>query len=136
MTRAGRLADLGITIAALLVPALAFIAAFPQRTDYVGHYLAGAGGTAVLLGVVVAATGGRPWLVVAVTALAVLLGVGTEATVFLIAIFDPVDLANQSLGAVIVGASVVGAARSLRHGVGLFALGMILLVAGFRYAFA
>lgn len=127
---------LAVTVSAVLVPAWAFIAAFPQRTDYAGHYLAGAGGTALLLGVLRAVTGRRPWLVVAVTVLAVLVGVGTEATVFRLAIFDPVDLANQSLGALIVGAAVIGAERSLRLGAGLLLLGAILLVAGFNYAFA
>ena len=127
---------LAVTVSAVLVPAWAFIAAFPQRTDYAGHYLAGAGGTALLLGVLRAVTGRRPWLVVAVTVLAVLVGVGTEATVFRLAIFDRVDLANQSLGALIVGAAVIGADRSLRLGAALLLLGAILLVAGFNYAFA
>jgi hypothetical protein len=43
------------------------------------------------------------WLGVGLVALAVLFGVATEATVFRIAIFDPVDFFNQSLGAVAAG---------------------------------
>jgi hypothetical protein len=130
------LRTLGVVIAAVLVPAVAFVVAFPDRTDYVGHYLAGAGGTALLLALVAAWPGRRPWAVVAVTVLAILVGVFTELTVFRLAIFDPVDLANQSLGALVVGAGLVGAAGSRRLAAGLVAVAVLLLVAGFRYAFA
>lgn len=119
-----------------MVPAGAFLVAFPQRTDYVGHFLAGAGGTAVVMAALVAVTGRRPWLVVVVTMLAVALGVVTEATVFRLAIFDPVDLANQSLGAVVVGSAVVGSGRSWWLAAGLVLIGAGLLAAGFVYAFA
>lgn len=123
-------------VAATLVPASALLIGFPHRTDYAGHFLAGAGGTAGLLALVVAGFGGRPWLVVTTTMSAVLLGVATEATVFRIAIFDPVDLGVQSLGAVIVGSGVVGMTRSLAAGAAMAAVGGALLIAGFWLAFA
>jgi hypothetical protein len=130
------LRTLAVLAAAVLVPAVAFIVAFPDRTDYVGHYLAGAGGTALLLAIVAALPGRRPWLVVAGAAAAVVAGVGTELTVFRLAIFDPVDLATQSLGAVIVGAGLIGAHGTRRLAAGLVVLALLLLGAGFRYAFA
>lgn len=123
-------------MAATLVPASALLIGLPHRTDYAGHFLAGAGGTAGLLALVVAGFGGRPWLVVTTTVSAVLLGVATEATVFRIAIFDPVDLGMQSLGAVIVGSGVVGMTRSLAAGAAMAAVGGALLIPGFWLAFA
>ncbi len=132
----GALRTLTVVVAAVLLPAVAFVIAFPDRTDYVGHYLAGAGGTALLLAFVAAMRGRRPWLVTAGTVAAIVAGVGTELTVFRLAIFDPVDLANQSLGAVIVGAGLVGASGSRRLAGGLVLVALVLLVAGFRYAFA
>jgi hypothetical protein len=119
-----------------LVPAVALLLGFPHRTDYAGHFLAGAGGTAGLLAMLLAFLGGRPWLVVITTMAAVMLGVVTEATVFRLAIFDPVDLAVQSLGAVIVGCAVVAVPRSLLTGMFLAALGAVLLMVGFWLAFA
>jgi hypothetical protein len=130
------LRTLAVLAAAVLVPAFAFGVAFLDRTDYVGHYLAGAGGTALVLAVVAAQPGRRPWPVAAGTAAAIVAGVGTELTVFRLAIFDPVDLANQSLGAVVVGAGLVGAHGSRRLAAGLVVVAVVLLVAGFRYAFA
>jgi hypothetical protein len=130
------LRTLAVLAGAVLVPAVAFGVAFADRTDYVGHYLAGAGGTALVLAVVAALPGRRSWLVVAGTVAAIVAGVGTELTVFRLAIFDPVDLANQSLGAVVVGAALVGAPGSRRLAAGLVVVALGLLAAGFRYAFA
>lgn len=115
--------------------AVVLLLAFPDRTDYAGHFLAGAGGTSLLLAFALPLRRGGAWRVVAVTALAVLAGVGTEATVFRLAEFDPVDLANQSLGAVVAGASFAGA-DGRRAGAYAAAAGVVLVVAGFRYAFA
>lgn len=133
---AGWLRTLGVVVLAVLVPAVAFRVAFPDRTDYVGHYLAGAGGTALLLAVVAVLPGRRPWLVTAATGGAIIAGVGTELTVFRLAIFDPVDLANQSLGAIVVAAGLVAAPGSRRLAAGLVVVALLLLAAGFRYAFA
>jgi hypothetical protein len=94
-------------VAVAVAAAAAYRLAFPERSDYAGHFLAGAGGTLLLLAVVVLA--GTPWRVVAAGALAVLAGVGTEATVFRLAEFDLVDLANQSLGALVACAAFLDA---------------------------
>lgn len=125
-----------VLLVAVLIPAIAFVVAFPQRTDYVGHYLAGAGGTALILAAVLARPGRRPWLVAATTNVGILIGVGTEATVFRLAIFDPVDLASQSLGALVVGAALVGASGSKRLATCVFVVAALLLATGFGYAFA
>ena len=121
---------------ATLLPAVVLWAAFPQRSDYAGHFLAGAGGTAGLLAVLVALFGGRAWAVVTTIVVAVCLGIATEATVFRIAIFDPVDLAVQSLGAVIVGCGVVGVQRSFALAASVGTLSLAWLVGGFWLAFA
>lgn len=86
---------LAVIIVAVLVPAAAFVIAFPDRTDYVGNCLAGAGGTALVLAAVAALPGRRPGLVVAGTAAAIVAGVGTELTLLRLAFCDPVDLATS-----------------------------------------
>ena len=131
----GSLTPPAVVAIVTLVCAVSFLAAFPLRTDYAGHFLAGAGGTAVLLGALIA-LGPTPWRVVATTAIAVLLGVGTEATVFKIAIFDPVDLGNQSLGALVVACGLVGSRRSAVVAAVTIAGGLVALTAGFWFAFA
>jgi hypothetical protein len=129
-------AALILAVGAVVLIGLAYGLLFPDRTDYVGHFLAGAGGTFWLLAAVAAVAPGRRWLVVSGVGVAVLLGVFTEATVFRLAEFDPVDLANQSLGAVLAGVGMLDARpsdRSVRVAAGS---GFVLLVAGFFYAFA
>jgi hypothetical protein len=129
-------AALSLSVGAVVLVGVAYGLLFPDRTDYVGHFLAGAGGTFWLLAAVAAAAPGRRWLVISGVWLAVLLGVFTEATVFRLAEFDPVDLANQSLGAVLAGVGMLDAQPSDRStGVAAVA-GLVLLVAGFFYAFA
>ena len=134
--RAPLAATLGITVVAVLVCAAAFLVAFPQRTDYAGHFVAGAGGNAVLLGMAIAFAQPREWVIVGVTVVAIILGVGTEATVFKIAIFDVVDLGSQSLGALVVACGLFGSHRSGALGASVVSVGLLLLVAGFRLAFA
>jgi hypothetical protein len=124
-----------IVLAAVGVLAVAFAVVFPQRTDYLGHYLAGAGGTLLLVAGVLFAGGHRPWWIVAAVAAAVVMGAGTEASVFRLAIFDPVDFANQSLGAVVVGAAALMVPSSRRLSLVLLAGAVLLLGAGFRYAY-
>lgn len=109
---------------------------FPDRTDYVGHFLAGAGGTFMLVALVAAVSPGRPWLVLGAVVVAVMLGVFTEATIFRLAEFDPVDLANQSVGAVLAGLGLVTAERADDTTGAAFLGGLVLLVVGFFYAFA
>ena len=105
MRKRSRIRDLfhtAVCAVAVGVVALGFGVAFPTRTDYLGHFVAGAGGTLLLLAPVVALSRAGSWWRVAGVVVAVLGGVVTEATVFKIAIFDLVDLGNQSLGAVLV----------------------------------
>lgn len=125
------LAAVGLAVALTV----AYRLAFPDRSDYAGHFVAGAGGTLLLLAPVVLVRLGGAWRAVAVAAVAVLLGVGTEATIFKLAEFDPVDLANQSLGGLLAAAGALDA-----HGVPdaavAAAAGVALVLAGFRLAFA
>lgn len=80
-----------------------------NRTDYLGHAIAGFGGTLFLLGL-------PPLLnrrmsdrkLFALVCLAVALGFGTEMTLFNLAKFDPVDFANQSIGACMAGLCLLG----------------------------
>lgn len=132
----GPRAALPLGVGAVVLVGVAYGLLFPDRTDYVGHFLAGAGGTFWLLAAVTAAAPERRWPVVFGVWGAVLLGVLTEATVFRLAEFDPVDLANQSLGAVIAGVGMLDARESDGSaGVAILA-GLVFLVAGFFYAFA
>jgi hypothetical protein len=130
------LVALGGCTVAVVVAAVAFGIGFPSRTDYLGHFLAGAGGTLGLLALSVALSPAGSWWRVAAVVVAILGGVFTEATVFKIAIFDPVDLANQSLGAALVGVALLEARRSWLLGAAAAVLGVLLLAAGFHYAFA
>lgn len=124
------------SVAAIALLGVAYVLLFPDRTDYAGHFLAGAGGTMLLVALVVAVRPQRPWTVVSTVMVAVLLGVGTEATVFRLAEFDPVDLANQSIGAVLAGIGMIdGEDRPASTGIALLA-GVLLLIVGFNYAFA
>lgn len=127
---------LSVAVGAVVVAAVLYGVAFPDRTDYLGHFLAGAGGTLGLLAPTLWPRRRNPWWTVAVVAVAVLLGVGTEATVFLIARFDPVDLAQQSLGALLAGAGVVGARGTPAAAAAALVAAAVLLAAGFHYAFA
>ncbi len=124
------------SVGAVVLVAAAYVLLFPDRTDYAGHFLAGAGGTFGLLALVTLTLPKRPWAVLAATWLAVLLGVGTEATIFRLAEFDPVDLANQSLGAVLAGLGLATSVRADRSWVVAAVACPILLVTGFGYAFA
>lgn len=130
------MAPLLLAAAAVAVLAITFLLGFPERTDYVGHFTAGAGGTLGLLGLVLVRPGRRPSVVVITTIVAIFAGVGTEATIFRLAIFDPVDVANQSLGAAVVGTALTDADGSVRLGVGALVVAAVLLVVGFRFAFA
>ena len=83
--------------------------AFPARPDYVGHFLGGAGGALILVAIAVLSPRLPPWAVVVTAAVAVAFGVVTEMTIFKLAEFDPVDVANQSLGAVLACAAFIDA---------------------------
>ncbi len=124
------------SVVVVVLVGAAYWACFPERTDYAGHFLAGAGGTYALLALGTLVLPGRAWLVVALTWFAVLLGVGTEATIFRLAELDLVDLANQSLGAVLAGLGMVAAGPRDRSVPVALVAAAALLVGGFGLAFA
>ena len=128
--------SLARAVGAVALVGVAYVVLFPDRTDYVGHLLAGAGGTLLLLAAVTAVAPRRRWAVVLGGWGAVLIGVVTEATVFRLAEFDPVDLANQSLGAVLAGLGMLDVGRGGKTAAMAVVCGLVLLVAGFFYAFA
>ena len=129
----------GRPLAALVAVAVLGVAygfLFPERSDYLGHFLAGAGGTFLLRAVVIVNVPNHPLVVVAGVASAVLLGVAMEASIFRLAVFDPVDLANQSIGALLAGIGLLDAQRGDSSAGLAFVGGFVLVVAGFFYAFA
>lgn len=131
-----RVRELAIEIAAFAgVTGVAFLIFFPHRSDYAGHYLAGLGATLMMLGTTLWLSGrSLRWLGVALVIVAILFGVATEATVFRIAIFDPVDFSNQSIGAIAAGWLMIDVTRR-RAGVTAAALGLVVLIGGVFFAF-
>ncbi len=116
---------------------LVFLALFGYRTDYAGHYLAGFGGTLGLLVFPLATLSlSLRWEPFGAAVVAILLGAVVEATVFKIAIFDPVDFFNQSLGAVLAAISVQGRPASLVASAGSGLLALVFLAVGAVLAFA
>lgn len=128
----------GLLLALLLVPlvGLAYVVGFPTRPDYPGHLLAGAGATLLLGALVVLVRRPHPFVVVGTVLLAVTLGAVAEQTVFRLAEFDPVDLANQSLGAGLAGVALLECPRRTLPVAAVGAAGVALVLVGFRYAFA
>ena len=121
---------------AVLLTGVCFGFVFAYRTDYLGHYVAGVGGTLLLLApVIFLPPRVQGAAVVTGVLLAVGLGWGTEATIFRLAIFDPVDFFNQSLGATLAGAIVLGQRRSVATFVGVATIALVALFAGFFFAF-
>lgn len=124
------------TLFAIGALGVAYRLSFPGRPDCLGHFLAGAGATLLVLSLVLTAAPSRVASVLLTVGVAIAVGVGTEATIFRFAEFDPVDLANQSLGAVMAGVALIDAeVRPASTGLALVA-GCVLLVLGFGYAFA
>ena len=128
-----------------LVTCAAFLYFLGHRTDYVGHYSAGFGGTLIAIGIGVGLVSSdidparlsRIVLLLLVGAIG--LGAVFEATVFRIAVFDPVDFYNQSLGATIAAISLLVnppqlpmSGKDVRV---LVMIGTFFLLVGFRYAF-
>jgi len=64
------------------------------------------------------------------------LGALLEATIFRIAIFDPVDFVNQSVGACLAGAALTGPALPRPVVPAVLGVAFVFLVLGFVYAFA
>jgi hypothetical protein len=93
-----------------VVPALAALGYrgfLAERHDYLGHFLAGYGGTLLLVWMAARIMEGRRWAVVFATLVALSLGWFAEHTVFALAGFDPIDFHSQSLGAVLGGLAVL-----------------------------
>ncbi len=88
--------------------ALGYLRAFPDRRDYLGHFLAAFGATLLLIQGL--AFLGRPRRIWMQAAFAVLAGTAAgfllEKTLFQTGRFDPVDFVNQSLGVLIAGLTV------------------------------
>ncbi|MGD9647202.1 MAG: hypothetical protein AB7U73_15935 [Pirellulales bacterium] len=132
-------------IAAPLAIAVAYHEFLAQRSDYLGHYLAGCGGTLLLLVAAVATfTTDRfarwaPLTIVGLASIAIAIGGVFEATIYRIAKFDEVDFCNQSLGAVIAALGVlfvtVGPKPPLVAWLLAGLLAVAYLAAGYHYAF-
>jgi hypothetical protein len=136
----------------VLLLAILYRSLFQYRGDYLGHFLAGFGGTMVVATLLaalvqVATTHGdppgdsldpRPWIAAACV---VCIGIGAvfEDTLFRLAKFDEVDFCNQSLGAALAALSLMAVCREGRASVGTYGLaalvGVVGLFAGFHYAF-
>jgi hypothetical protein len=117
-----------------------------HRHDYTGHFLAGYGATLGLLMFSLRQLTGERYAarsvvaIVPVTIVGILLGVGTELTIFRIAKFDEIDFCNQSLGAVLAGIAALAFTADLQPPAseldrGLIA-GIAFLGAGGVYAVA
>ena len=113
-----------------------FVLLLGYRSDYAGHFLAGFGGTLALLALPLAHTSPLRWTPFVACVIAIALGSLVEATLFRIAIFDPVDFFNQSLGAVLAAACVQGRASSLATSFGTGVLALVFLTLGFWFAFS
>ena len=136
-------------VAFLLLPGLVLIGVwvglFMYRPDYIGHTLAGYGGTlcALALAALFVRSAGDEGTVAIVfllmTLFCIVLGAVAEATVFRLAIFDPIDFCLQSLGAGLAAFGAILGQRwreASRRVVGvMFAQGGLFLLLGIYYAF-
>jgi hypothetical protein len=134
-----------LVVGPALLMSAAFLLVHADRRDYLGHFAAGYGATLAWLAIAIAcaSTPLRPVQVqvrvIAVTLVSLLMGTVLEASVFNLAQFDPVDLCNQSLGA--VAAALAFLATRLPTPLPARAVGAALVVSalfvvvGFYYAF-
>ena len=139
-----RTATIAVTSGCITCAAYSYFLA--HRSDYVGHYAAGFGGTLLALSVGVGLIpkainlGSLARAVFWISIGAICLGGFFEATVFRLAIFDPVDFCNQSLGAMIAALSFLAIPPRLPlsgQDVGsLCIVSFIFLIGGFFWAFA
>lgn len=107
-----------------------------HRPDYLGHFLAGYGGTLGVTWLAVRTLGRRPGLTAAVTTACIVLGWAAERTVFSIATFDPVDFHSQSLGAALAGLAVLHGRLEEVRPMAIATVCLAALVAGAGCAFA
>lgn len=129
----GTTAVLAMGVAAILVVVLIRLA-FPGRSDYAGHFLAGTGATAGALAVVEAFRRLTPNAVLALCVACIVAGFGTESTIFREAAFDWVDFAVQSSGAVLAATAFLGSEGGRRSDLAL-GLGFVLFIGGCGFAF-
>ena len=144
MTRSGTRTLLWMVAPALII-ALVFHFALGHRSDYLGHYAAGYGGTIAGMMFLLAALERMPAGISIAVLMACLVSIAfgalLEATIFRIGRFDEVDFCNQSLGAVLAALVTIAVSASrvqfptpmLAGGV---AIGFIFLVGGFWFAFS
>ena len=135
---------LGVVFAPLAL-ALAYHQFLGHRSDYLGHYLAGCGGTLLLIVCVLAIVPDIPYArfapatIVLLALVAIGIGALFESTIYRIAKFDEVDFCNQSLGAVLASAGVLLVAGRAKPPLfissGLVCVALGLLAAGYHYAF-
>ena len=115
----------------------AYVIFLGHRLDYAGHYLAGLGATLVLLcGLLLRLKRALRWEAVGVSVIAILLGFVTESSIFRIAFFDPVDFCNQSLGACVACACVIGFPYVPGTVPRLGAASLVITAGGFVLAFS
>ncbi len=120
-----------------VVTAGAYFIFLGHRSDLLGHYLAGFGATLLLLcGLAFKARERLTWNAVTVTVVSIGIGYVTESSVFRFAFFDPVDFANQSIGACLACACVIEMLPTRRTVWTLAITGIVLVVGGFVFAFA
>jgi hypothetical protein len=125
------------------VVAAGFYFSLAHRSDYLGHYLAGFGGTLIAMVLLLAAFERMPTVVPTMILLACVASIGfgavLEATIFRIGRFDEVDFFNQSLGAVLAALVALRMSKSQTYATTVLAtglaVGMAFLVGGFWFAF-
>lgn len=132
------------SIVPALLLALGFNYFLGHRSDYLGHFAAGYGGTLAGLVIVLAAMPAAwfrrfgVWTIVPACLVAIGIGAIAEATVFRIAKFDEIDFFNQSLGAVLAGLvmlNTIGDSKPRDAVLGITAIvGVVFLFVGYYYA--
>jgi len=106
-----------------------------HRHDYAGHFLGGYGATLAVFMIWMRELSSPQFSVwamrgnFALYVFCILLGVGTEATIFRIAKFDEIDFCNQSLGAVVAALVALSFAGKAKPPVREFDYGLIAGIA-------
>ena len=112
--------------------ALAILAGFGfYRIDAAAHFCAGFGGTLLLLALVGWRREELGWTAVLVTLAAIAIGVVAEFTVFSDMVPDAVDVAHQSMGAVLAAAVMLGRPARFKP---LAPTALLILGIGFVFA--
>ncbi len=123
-------------ILAALVTGTVYLVFLGHRKDYIGHYSAGMGATLLLLCAFLLWRGrvdGAP--AVLITLVAICLGYVTENSIFRFAFFDPVDFCNQSAGACVACACVIGVPPRRADLLPVGVIALVLVAGGFIFAF-